>query len=174
MERARPIVIAYDGSPVAAEATRHAGELFAPRDALVLTVWEPGLGELMLLPDPTGIGTATLPYNPSVAREIDQEIEDEAHAIVRNGVQLARAVGLAPQELLVRDESDVVEAIAQAARHHRAAAIVVGSTRVHGLRARLLGSTAAGVLRHAHCPVLVVRHTDEPAPGAPSATERGD
>jgi nucleotide-binding universal stress UspA family protein len=172
MERARPIVIAYDGSPVAAEAMRRAGELFASWAALVLTVWEPGLGELMLLPDPTGMGTTMLPYDPAVAKEIDEEVKDEAHAIVRNGVELATSVGLSPRELLVRDEIDVVEAIVQAATHHEAAAIVIGSTSVGRLRARLLGGTAAGVLKHAPCPVLVVRHAEERSPEARGGAQR--
>lgn len=164
MEGGRPIAIAYDGSPAAAEAMRQAGALFAPRAALVLTVWEPGLGELMLLPDPTGIGTTMMPYDPAVARQIDHDIEDEAHAIVRNGAQLARSVGLQPHELLVRDETaEVAEAVVQGAREHGAAAIVIGSTRLGSFRARLLGSTASGVLRNAHCPVLVVRHAEDPA-----------
>jgi nucleotide-binding universal stress UspA family protein len=42
-----PIVIAYDGSKAAEVALHAAANLFTDRSALVLTAWEPGLGELM-------------------------------------------------------------------------------------------------------------------------------
>ena len=42
-----------------------------------------------------------------------------------------------------------------------AAAIVVGSRGLGGIRARLEGSTSKGLLKHASCPVLVVHETEE-------------
>ncbi len=107
----RAIVIAYDASPAARAAVRSAGELFAPRRAYVVTVWEPGLGELMLVPDPTGLGTTMLPYDPTVAREIDQEVETRAREIAKDGADLARAAGLDAVDQTARVSSDGADAV---------------------------------------------------------------
>jgi nucleotide-binding universal stress UspA family protein len=47
------------------------------------------------------------------------------------------------------------------ASERRAAAIVVGSRGLSGLRARLEGSASNGVLKHASCPVIVVHERNE-------------
>jgi len=152
-----PIVIAYDGSKAARAAIVRMGELCAPRQALIVTVWEPGLGEMMLVPDPTGLGTTMMPYDPTIAREIDREAQDRARALALDGVELARGAGLHPEPLVIEDVSDVAEAILSAAQEHDAAAIVIGSRGHRGLRSRLLGSTSAGVLKGAGSrPVLIV------------------
>ena len=44
-----PIVIAYDGSDAARAAVKEAAVLFGSRHAIVLTVWEPGLADFMLI-----------------------------------------------------------------------------------------------------------------------------
>lgn len=154
---AQPILIAYDGSPAARAAVTAASKLFAGRKAIVLTVWEHGLGELMLIPDPTGLGTMTMPYDPTIAREIDREIETRAKAIAEEGVGLARSLRLEAEPLVFEDSSVVAETIIDAAERHAAAAIVVGSRGHSGLRSRLLGSTSTAVLKAAGShPVLVV------------------
>jgi nucleotide-binding universal stress UspA family protein len=152
-----PIVIAYDGSQAAQAAVRRAGELFPGRSALVLTAWDPRLGEAMTTtPDPTGLGSP-VPYDPELARKLDREVEHNAQQIAASGAELARGVGLNAGELVVEDVSHPADAILAAAAEHRAAAIVVGS-RGHGrLRSRLLGSTSNSVLRGAgELPVVIV------------------
>ena len=52
---ARPLIVAYDGSPESREAVREAAQLFAGAHVLVATVWEPGLAEL------TAAGAGPLP-----------------------------------------------------------------------------------------------------------------
>ena len=63
-------------------------------------------------------------------------------------------------------EADVVrgdpdDAIVEYAREHGADLIVMGSHGHTGLRHLLMGSVAEHVLRHAPCPVLIVRHLEE-------------
>jgi nucleotide-binding universal stress UspA family protein len=157
----RPILIAYDGSAAARAATTEAGKLFGGIDAIVLTVWEPGLGEFMLIPDPTGLGTTMAPYQPELAHEIDKASEHHAHAIVADGARLASAVGLHPLELIRQDSSDVADAILVAAQERGASVIVIGSRGLKGLRSKLLGSTSTDVLKRASCPVLIVRHPED-------------
>ena len=45
-----PVLIAYDGSDTARRAVREAGKLFGSRQALVVTVWEPGLAYVAEIP----------------------------------------------------------------------------------------------------------------------------
>ncbi|HEV2998438.1 MAG TPA: universal stress protein [Solirubrobacteraceae bacterium] len=153
-----PIVIAYDGSEPARAAVREAAALFAPRRAIVLTVWEPGLNEFMLAPDPTGMGTTMIPYDPAVVREVDRASEDHALDIAHDGERLAREAGLDAEALAVRDLTDPADAIVQRAAERDAAAIVIGSRGLRGLKSKLLGSTSNAVLHRAGRPVIVVRH----------------
>jgi len=60
------------------------------------------------------------------------------------------------------DGGDIAATILDVAREHHAAAIVVGSRGLNGLRPRLEGSTSKGVLKHASCPVLIVHERGEP------------
>jgi len=156
-----PILIAYDGSPAARDAVAHAGALFAPRQAIVLTVWEPGLSEFMLVPDATGMGTTMLPYDPAVVREVDRAGEDHARDIAHDGQALAQQAGLEAEAVVVRDLTHPADAIVATADERGAAAIVVGSRGLRGLRSKLLGSTSSELLRKAAGPVVVVRHPED-------------
>jgi nucleotide-binding universal stress UspA family protein len=156
-----PILIAYDGSPAARAAVGTAGTLFAPGSAIVLTVWEPGLAEMMLVPDPTGMGSTMLPFDPSVTQEVERASEQRAQALADEGAALAREAGLDAQALAVEDLTDPPDAIVAAAEERDARAIVIGSRGLGALKSKLLGSTSKGVLHRAARPVVVVRHPDE-------------
>jgi nucleotide-binding universal stress UspA family protein len=153
-----PILIAYDGSEAARTAVREAGSLFAPAPALVLTVWEPALAQLMLVPDPTGLSSTMMPYDPAVARDVERASEEHAREIAEDGARLAREVGLQAQAVLAGDSVAPADAIVAAADAHEARAIVIGSRGLRGLKSKLLGSTSSHVLHHALRPVVVVRH----------------
>jgi nucleotide-binding universal stress UspA family protein len=153
-----PILIAYDGSVAARDAVREAAELFPSRRAIVLTVWEPGLSDFMLTPDPSGMGTTMLPYDPELIQEIARANEDHAGDIAADGQALASASGLRAEALVVRDQTVVADAIAAAADEHDVAVIVIGSRGLKGLKSMLLGSTSRHLLECSRRPVVVVRH----------------
>ena len=160
-----PILIAYDGSDPARRAIREAGTLFGPRQALVVTVWEPALklptGQLPVSgADPLSVSGFDPPMvDPAAVQRLDQEVEARAHRIAESGAELARSVGLQAEALATHDEGEVARAIAEVARTRGAAAIVIGSRGLTGLRARLEGSTSNAVLKDSPCPVVVV-HDD--------------
>lgn len=161
VEGEAPILIAYDGSEAARAGVREAGALFAPCRALVLTIWEPSLAQYMLVPDPTGMSSTMMPYDPSLARDVEHASEEHARDIAQDGARLAHEAGLSAQAITVEDSIAPADAIVAAADEHDARAIVIGSRGLRGLKSKLLGSTSAHVLQHASRPVVVVRHPDD-------------
>jgi nucleotide-binding universal stress UspA family protein len=152
-----PVVIAFDGSPAARQAVTDAAALLGRRRTLVVTVWEAGLAYAAAAPPPD-VSMAPI-ADPSLAVEVDRELRARAERLAGEGAEMARSLGLDAEPLAVPDAGDAARTIVDVARDHRAAAIVVGSRGLSGLRARLEGSTSKGVLKDAQCPVLVV-HDD--------------
>jgi nucleotide-binding universal stress UspA family protein len=155
-----PILIAYDGSDPARHALNEAAALFGSRPVVVITVWEPGLAYANAASMPViGGGMALNPVDAETGREVDQEIQGHAERVAQDGAKLAKSAGLRAEAAAVPDTTGVAEAIADRAKELDAAAIVIGSRGLSGLRARMEGSTSKAVLKHAPCPVLVV-HND--------------
>jgi nucleotide-binding universal stress UspA family protein len=151
-----PVLIAYDGSEVSRDAVRRAGELFAGRQAVLATVWEPGLAAVPVgLPDTMGVGA--LPPDPATVEAVDRLQREHAATVAADGAELARSAGLAAEPLAVPDEVDVADTLMDIARERDAAAVVVGSHGISGLRSRLLGSVSRKLIEHCDRPVLVIR-----------------
>jgi nucleotide-binding universal stress UspA family protein len=152
-----PIVIAFDGSAAARQAVTDAAALLGRRPTLVVTVWEAGLGYAAAAPPPD-VSMAPI-ADPSLVAEVDRELRARAERLAGEGAELARSRGLDAEPLAVPDAGDAAQTILNVARDRHAAAVVVGSRGLSGLRARIEGSTSKGVLKGAHCPVMVV-HDD--------------
>ncbi len=156
------LLIAYDGSDLAGVAVRSAAELFPGSRALVVTVWEPGLAAMAALyPGFDAAGAVQLPPDPEMVREVDKAREDHAEVVAREGARLARSLGLDAEPHAIPDEVHVADAIVELAAERDAAAVVIGSHGITGLRSHLLGSTSRHVLARCRRPVLVVRAEDE-------------
>jgi nucleotide-binding universal stress UspA family protein len=147
-----PIVLGYDGSPASERAVREAAAVLATRRALVVVVWEPGkafdLVDPLIPPAPVDVRTAM---------EVDQALYEEAQRMAEQGATRARDLGLEAEGLAVADEATVGDTLVRLATERDATAVVVGSHGHRAVRALLLGSTTQEVVRHATCPVLVVR-----------------
>jgi nucleotide-binding universal stress UspA family protein len=153
------VIIAYDGSAAAREAIATAAKLLSGCHILVVTVWEPGLA--YMTPTAPLEGTMmTPPVDPELAQELDDSLKSEAEQLVREGAAAAASLGLDAEPLSIPDARDVPRTVIDLARERNAAAIVVGSRGLSGLRARLEGSTSKELLAHAPCPVLVVHATE--------------
>jgi nucleotide-binding universal stress UspA family protein len=153
-----PVLIAYDGSDTARHAVREAARLLGSREVLVVTIWEPALAYESSMPT-AAMEMPPVPVDVEGAREIEEELHQRARGTAQEGAELARSIGLEAKGLAIADEVHVADAIIDAARKRDAAAIVVGSRGLKGLRARLEGSTSNAVVKNAPCPVLVV-HDD--------------
>jgi nucleotide-binding universal stress UspA family protein len=148
---AQPVVIAYDGSAVAGAAIARGGELLGRRPAVVVSVWAPigHAAPAATIGAPRGVAVAG-------ARGLDAAEREKAARLAAAGAELARRAGFTAEPLAIRHEGAPWRAIVDCAAELDAAAVVAG-TRGRSLPvAAILGSTAEGVLHHAHRPVLLV------------------
>ena len=141
MNATAPVLIAYDGSDVARRAIHKTAELLGSRRALVLTVWKPGLSadEVTATRGGTRI-IAPTPAELEGAEEVHDAVQARTERIAEEGAELGT----------------VAETIIALARERDVAAIIVGSRRLSGLRARLEGSVSMAVLKQSPFPVLIV------------------
>jgi nucleotide-binding universal stress UspA family protein len=156
------LLIAYDGSDLAAAAVRSAAELFPGSAALVVTVWEPGLAAMAAVdPGLYAAGIAPVQVDPELVSELDTAGEQHAAVVAREGAQLAGSLGLDAQPHAIPDEVHVADTIVDLAIERDVAAVVVGSQGISGLRSRLLGSTSRQILKRCRCPVVVIRPPED-------------
>jgi nucleotide-binding universal stress UspA family protein len=158
-DAAPPVVIGYDGSDPARRAVREAAALFGSRRAVVVTVWEPNLAYAAPGMSDIGMGLSAPVVDIAAAEKATEAIQARAERVAQHGAELAKSVGLQAEPLAVSHAGNAADAIVELARQRRAAAVVIGSRGLSGLRARLEGSTSSGVLKLSPCPVLVV-HDD--------------
>ena len=110
-----------------------------------------------------------LPYSPALYEgyqagvDVGAYLQDESEELTRRGqglldeqVRKIKAAGgsVAQAHLRVGRPEAEITALAE---EIGAGLIVVGSRGLGGLRRAMLGSVSDSVVRHAHCPVLVVR-----------------
>jgi nucleotide-binding universal stress UspA family protein len=156
-----PLILCYDGSVDATRGIERASDLLAHRPALVLTVWEPApvLGP--------GLDGAAVIVNDV---ELDRAAAEAAGWTAEEGVQIARDAGLEAEAVAAKAAGPVWQTIIEFADRTGAAAIVMGSRGLTGLRSVLLGSVSRGVVHHASRPTLVIHPSPEAAASARAAS----
>ena len=145
------IVLGYDGSADSRAAIEHAGSLLGGQAATVLTVWEPFLEVLTRTSygSPMAIGVIDI-------ESIDAANRDGALDRAKEGAELARGAGLDATARSDTRKTTIADAIIAVADELDAAAIVVGSRGLTGVKSLLLGSVSHGLIQHADRPVIVV------------------
>ena len=144
------IVVATDGSPSSLEGGRHAIALAKMSSARLRVINV--IDASVAIQPYTNPGIA-IPFDPSVILKGYQEAGER---IIAEIVQLGKNAG-------IKDVSgDVVigsprQTIVDWSKEQGADMIVVGSHGSSRLTYLLIGSVAEHLVRHAHCPVLVVR-----------------
>ena len=94
--------------------------------------------------------------------QASEAIGKEVQGILDNQVRKIEEGGGSVQEAhLRRGRKD--EEIVRVAEEIGAGLVVMGSRGLGGVRRALMGSVSDGVMRHAHCPVLVVRKEKDQA-----------
>jgi nucleotide-binding universal stress UspA family protein len=145
------ILLATDGSEDAQLALSTAADLAnSTNSELHVVTVAPGI------PDPVyQIHEASLRYE--TYEEALQAIRAEAQRVLDEQVEKIEEAGgtVAQAHLRIGERRD--RAIVHLADEIGAGLIVMGSRGLGGLRRALMGSVSDSVVRHAHCPVLVVR-----------------
>lgn len=147
MARIETILLATDGSPASQSASDEAIDLATQVGARLLVV--------------SVLGTSSRPSEATADAVGPADSRDSLTTKAQVLVQRAKAAG-ADATFLVW-EGDPGEAIVAAADSENADMIVVGSHGRSGVSRFFIGSVSDYVVRHAHCPVMVVRGKIEPA-----------
>lgn len=149
---AGPVLLAFDGSRDSVAAIDQAARVLVPRDAIVVTAWEPAATWVPY--DPATVVAA--PFERLIARVagIDEDLGKIAQVTVERGVELAIAAGFQAQGRVVQGRPARV--ICAVAAEVGADLIVVGARGAGRIESALLGSVSASVVMHARCPTLVV------------------
>jgi nucleotide-binding universal stress UspA family protein len=94
---------------------------------------------------------------PLTDAELEHELEQQARKRLDEEVERVRSAGGEVAEAHLRVGAAAAEIVALA-EDIEAGLIAMGSRGLGGIRRALMGSVSDAVVRHAHCPVLVVRH----------------
>jgi nucleotide-binding universal stress UspA family protein len=142
-----PILFAYDGSDLAANAVAEASRQLRPgREALVLTVWEP-----------FNVGFLPVSGVAFDAAGID-EVRKAAEETATQGASLAAAAGFRATGITA-EAAPTSKGIIEVAEQHDASLIVLGSHGRSGVTSLMVGSVAGAVAAHSRRSVLIVhRH----------------
>ena len=143
------VLLCYDQSENAGHAIESAGRLLAPRHALVATIWQP-------IADRAGIPLFGEAASMVDFAQLDRTAAEKGDRVARDGVRIARHAGFDAEPLAVKAAGPVWKTILEIADSHDAAAIVMGSRGLTGIRSMLLGSVSSHVVHHAERPTLVV------------------
>lgn len=140
------ILLATDGSEEATLAARTAIDLAKTGDSELHVVYVVHRAEELRQPEGLGFGSVVS------QEELKRMGEAMLGKLVR---QIEDAGGNIAQAHLRQGRAD--EKIVAQAEEVGAGLIVLGSRGLGGLRRALMGSVSDSVVRHAHCPVMVVR-----------------
>lgn len=156
--RPGPVLLAFDGSTGAVAAIASAGRILGPRDAVVITAWEPAATWVPY--DPATVIAAPVERFISRVAGVDEDLRSIAQATMERGVQLAIEAGFHADGRIVRGRpSRVISAVAEEVG---ADPIVVGARGAGRIESALLGSVSSSLVMHAERPVLVVPRRSEP------------
>jgi len=156
------ILLCYDGSDDAKAAIDEASKLFSGQQATVLTVWQPFAEVLASTTLGWGIAPGVLDIE-----QTDEASRAAAHRLAMEGAELARQAGFDAQPRESTQLDTIANAILDVADDLDAAAIVMGSRGLTGIKSLLLGSVSHAVLQRADRTVIVV-----PSPAVASSRKR--
>jgi nucleotide-binding universal stress UspA family protein len=141
------ILLATDGSEEARQATQAAAELSKETGSEVHIAY--------VLPSPSELRGHHL-YSQEVMRSVLEQAEGEARSFLEEQAkQVGASGGKVAETHLAAGEPD--KEIVRLSEELGVGTIVMGSRGLGGLRRALMGGVSESVVRHAHCPVFVVR-----------------
>jgi nucleotide-binding universal stress UspA family protein len=151
------ILLAIDGSEDAAHATEVAVELSKKTDSElhVVYVGKDAYSAALIYPEATN-PVWVEQEDPVLIEELGRQFEQIARQTLDAEVEKVRAAGGTVAQAHLRMGTPAAE-IVDLAEELSVGLVVTGSRGLGGIRRALTGSVSDSVVRHAHCPVLVVR-----------------
>jgi nucleotide-binding universal stress UspA family protein len=141
------ILLATDGSEEARRAAQAAAELSKDTGSEVHVTY--------VLPSPRELRGHHL-YSREVMESVLEQAEGEASSFLEEQVkQIGESGGKVAETHLRAGEPD--KEIVRLSEELGAGTIVIGSRGLGAVKRTLMGSVSESVVRHAHCPVFVVR-----------------
>ena len=136
------IAVAVDGSDPSFRAVSYALTIAKLSKSTIL------LTHVLLLP-------------PGASREtvaaLRKDMSAKGEEILGRAAELARSSAVSVETRIVETDHSISSAIVELANKERVDLIIVGTQGTSGYGKLMLGSTAAGTVTQANCPVLVVR-----------------
>ena len=155
------ILVASDGSESAAHATEVAVELSKKTHSELHVLYVGEEETALLYPQAAATPWVVQEDLASIQEQPPgQQFEQVARQTLDAEVQNVRAVGGTVAQAHLRMGTPAAE-IVELAEELEVGLVVVGSRGLGGIRRALMGSVSDSVVRHAHCPVLVVRKEEE-------------
>jgi nucleotide-binding universal stress UspA family protein len=150
------ILLAIDGSSEAELATRTAVDLGQQTNSELHVIYVLDIEPTTLLypevTDPEGVELA----DPILVEDVERHAEQRGRKVLDEEVERVRSAGgTVAQAHLMKGEA--AREIVHLAEDLGVGLIVMGSRGRRGIGRALMGSVSDSVVRHAHCPVLVVR-----------------
>ena len=155
------VLLATDDSENAAHATDAAAQLSEETgsELHVLYVGEDAYSSTLVYPDDADPGGAQWD-DPVLVGQLQRQFEQMSRRVLGAEAQKVReAGGTVAQAHLRMGKADIE--IVELAKEIDAGLLILGSRGLGGVRRALMGSVSDSVVRHAHCPVLVVRKEGE-------------
>ena len=141
------ILLATDGSEEARQAAQAAAELSKDTASEVHVTY--------VVPSPTELRGHHY-YSKEVMRSVIEQAEGEARSFLEEQAkQVGESGGKVAETHLVTGEPD--KEIVRLSEEIGAGTIVIGSRGLGAIKRALMGGVSESVVRHAHCPVFVVR-----------------
>jgi nucleotide-binding universal stress UspA family protein len=150
------VVLAIDGSEESSRAAKAAVELCEKTGSELHVVH---VGEDFYLTAVTDLDMVAQTWVAQEYAESETNFEQIAREVLDAEVEKVEAAGgtVAQAHLRVgRADAEIVDL----AEEIEAGLVVLGSRGLGGVKRALMGSVSYSVVRHAHCPVLVVRRQD--------------
>ena len=156
------ILLAIDGSESATHATQAAVELSKKTDSELHVLYVGEYSPALLYPQAADTSWIVQENLVPIQEQQGQQFEQVARQTLDAEVQQVRAVGGTVAQAHLRTGTPDAEVV-NLAEVLGVGLVVVGSRGLGGIRRALMGRVSDSVVRHAHCPVLVVRKEEEPA-----------
>jgi nucleotide-binding universal stress UspA family protein len=153
------VLLATDGSEEASLATETAVEISHRTESELHVIHVYGVAPIYpLYPEVTNPGGAEL-EDPALVEELESLSEQRAREVLDAAVDKVRSAGGTVAQAHLK-EGGVPHEIVALAEDLGVGLIVMGSSGLGRIRRALMGSVSDAVVRHAHCPVLVVRRQE--------------